>query len=315
MLGDFEAVAFEADDFFRVVGEEFDAADAKVVEDLGAHAVVAEVGGEAEFFVGLDGVESLLLKLVGVDFRGQADTAAFLAEVKEDSAVLGNALHRGGELRAAIAALGVEHIAGEAFGMDADEGRFLGIDLASCQGEVVGIVEGNGVEMAVEIAELGGHKDGLVAFHEFLGTAAVFDELRDGAGLEAMLFLIIAELADAGHGAVLAHDFTDCADGWESGEGGEVDGGFGVAGAAEDTAGHGLEREDVAGFHQVLGVSCGIGEEADGEGAVGGGDAGGDALGGVHGNSERGFHALMVAAGHLRKVEFLGALHRKGRTD
>ena len=199
--------------------------------------------------------------------------------------------------------------------MDADEGRFLGIDLASCEGEVVGIVEGNGVEVAVEIAELGGHEDGLVALDEFLGAAAVFDELGDGAGLEAVLFLVIAELADAGHGAVLAHDLTDCADGRESGEGGEVDGGFGVAGAAEDTAGHGLQRENVAGFHQVLGVRLRIGKEADGEGAVGGGDAGGDALGGVHGDGERGFHALMVAAGHLRKVEFLGALRGKGRAD
>ena len=134
LFGDFQAVAFEADDFLGVVGEELDAADAEVVEDLGAHAVVAEVGGEAEFLVGLDGVESLLLELVGVDFRGQADAAAFLAEVEEHTAVLGDALHRGGELRAAIAALGVEDVASEALGVDADEGWFLGIDLAFCEG-------------------------------------------------------------------------------------------------------------------------------------------------------------------------------------
>jgi len=70
LLDDFEAVAFEADDFFGVVGEQADAAQAEIAEDLGAHAVVPQVGGEAEFFVGLDGVESLFLKFVGVDFSG-----------------------------------------------------------------------------------------------------------------------------------------------------------------------------------------------------------------------------------------------------
>ena len=43
LLDDFEAVAAEADDFFRVVGEEAHFSDAEVVEDLGTHAVVAEV--------------------------------------------------------------------------------------------------------------------------------------------------------------------------------------------------------------------------------------------------------------------------------
>ena len=180
---------------------------------------------------------------------------------------------------------------------------------------MVGIVEGNGIEMAVEIAVIRRHEDGVLALHEFLGAAAVFDELGDGACLEAVLFLIVAELADACHGAVLAHDLADRADRWKTGEGGEIDGGLGVAGAAEDTAGHGLEREDVAGFHQVLGVRAWIGEESDGEGAVGGGNAGGDALRCVHGDRKSGFHALMVAAGHLRQIEFLRPLRGDGRTD
>jgi hypothetical protein len=97
---------------------------------------------------------------------------------------------RGGELAAAIAAPGVEHIAGEALGMDADEGRFFRIDDAAAQGEVVAAVGGDAVEVAVELAEVGGHLDRLLAHHEFFRAAAVFDELGDGAGLEAVAFLI-----------------------------------------------------------------------------------------------------------------------------
>ena len=61
LLDDFEAIAFEADDFLGVVRQQPHLADAEVAKDLRAHAVVAQVGSVAEFLVGLDGVETLLL--------------------------------------------------------------------------------------------------------------------------------------------------------------------------------------------------------------------------------------------------------------
>lgn len=50
-------------------------------------------------------------------------------------------------------------------------------------------------------------------------------------------------------------------------------------------------------------------------GAVCGGDAGGDALGGIDGDGEGGFHAFAVAASHLREVEFFGAFDGDGGAD
>lgn len=315
LLGDFEAVAVEADDLFGVVGEEADLADSEVVEDLGAHAIVAEVGGEAEFFVGFDGVEALLLEFVGVDLGGEADAAAFLAEVEEDAALAGDELHGGVELATAVAAAGAEDIAGEAFGVDADEGGGVGLDFAAGEGEVVGAVGEDAVEVAVEIAEVGGHFDGGFLFDEFLLAAAVLDDLGDGAGLEAVFALVVAEVADAGHGAVLVHDFAEDAGGGEIGHAGQVDGGLGVAGAAEDATLHGLEGEDVAGLDEGVGTGFGVGEELDGEGAVGGGNAGGDASGGIDGNGEGGAVALAVAAGHGGEVEGFDALGGDGGAD
>ena len=75
---DLQPVAFEADDFFRVVGQEAHFPHAEIDEDLRAEAVVAQLRREAEFFVGLHGVEALLLEFVGVDLGRQADAAAFL---------------------------------------------------------------------------------------------------------------------------------------------------------------------------------------------------------------------------------------------
>ena len=122
LLGDREAVALEADDLFRVVGEDADAGQAEVAEDLGADPVVAQVGGQAELEVGLDRVGALLLQLVGAQLVQQADPAPLLGEVEEDAAALAlDHRQRRVELLAAVAAHAVEDVAGEALAVDADE--------------------------------------------------------------------------------------------------------------------------------------------------------------------------------------------------
>jgi hypothetical protein len=307
LLDDLQAITFQADDFFRVVRQQADPAHSEIGQNLGTHAVVAEIGSEAEFFVGFDGIEALFLELVGVDLRGQADAASFLAEIEQDASFVGNVFERGGELAAAIAALRVEHIARQAFGMHADEGGFFRIDHAAGQREVMGGVGGNAIEMAVELAEIRGHLDRFLAHDEFLGASAVFDELGDGAGLESVAFLIVAQIADAGHGAIVVDDFANHGSFRQSGEAGEVQCRLGVAGAAKHAIGHRPQREYVSRADEGVGMDTGIGEHADRQGAVSGGDAGGDSLGRVHADGEGGFVALVIAAGHLRKIEILGA--------
>ncbi len=57
--------AVDARQLLRVVREDADRRQPEVGEDLVADPVVARVGREAELDVGLDGVEALLLELVG----------------------------------------------------------------------------------------------------------------------------------------------------------------------------------------------------------------------------------------------------------
>ena len=104
-LYDLQSVSLQPHDLARVVGEEADFFDSEISQDLGASAVVAEVGRKTEFLVGLDGVESLLLKLVGMDFGGKSDAATLLTHVDKDSvAVFGNLSEGTVKLAAAIAA-------------------------------------------------------------------------------------------------------------------------------------------------------------------------------------------------------------------
>src|SRR5690606_34045672 len=105
-----------------------DAPHAQIVENLSPHAIIAKIGSEAEFFVRLDGVQAMFLEFVSMNLGGQSDPSAFLAEIKQDSALRRNALESLGKLPPAIAALGKKDIAGEAFGMHTDEDRLLRVD-------------------------------------------------------------------------------------------------------------------------------------------------------------------------------------------
>src|SRR6185503_9817629 len=146
-----------------VVGEEPHPADAEVVEDLRAGPVLADVGGETELQVGLDGVVALVLELVRLELLDQADAAAFLPDVEEDAALLaGDEGERGFHLLAALAAERVEDVAREAFGVDPDgDGLVLhyrlavlvGADVAHAEGDVEIFVDLRLVEVDAERAE------------------------------------------------------------------------------------------------------------------------------------------------------------------
>ena len=172
--------------------------------------------------------------------------------------------------------------------MDADEGGLF-VERAEGEGEVLTAGEAFAEGVEVELPPRGGYGLGGDFFDEELGAVAVFDELLDRDERDVEAFLELDEVGDAGHGAVVFEDLADDGAGFQAGEDGEIDGGLGVAGAFEDTAGTGAEGEDVTGLDEVVGGGRGIGKEFDGVGAVGGADAGGDALCGVDGYGERGF--------------------------
>ena len=94
----------------------------EVDEDLRADAVVAQVDRQAELEVRVDGVEALVLQVVGAQLVQQADPAALLGEVEQDAAALVlDHRERRLELLAAVAAQRVEDVAGQALGVHADE--------------------------------------------------------------------------------------------------------------------------------------------------------------------------------------------------
>jgi hypothetical protein len=80
-----DAVTLEAYHLLGIIREEPKLTHAEIEKDLGAKAIIAQIGGEAEPGIGLHCIEPFFLQLVSVDFRGQANAAPFLPHIKEDA--------------------------------------------------------------------------------------------------------------------------------------------------------------------------------------------------------------------------------------
>src|SRR5258707_1249513 len=233
-LDDVQAIAFQADDLARVVGQQADVAHAEIDKDLRADAVLPKVHAVAEALVGFNGIEALLLlQAVGLKLGQQADAAAFLAHVEDDApAGLGDLGHGLVELGAAIAEHALENVAGQALAVDAHEDRLglhwdgavdLEADAAHAQGQVRLGVHQRSVGDQVESAEPRRLLDDQLAPDEAFALPAKLDEVLDGAHFEAVLLAELAEIGEASHVAVGGHDLDDDGRLLEAGEAGEVD--------------------------------------------------------------------------------------------
>ena len=94
---------------------------------------------------------------------------------------------------------------------------------------------------------------------------------------------------------------------------GQIDAGFGVAGAHQHAAFLGAQGEDVAGLDDVFRPGGGGNGGLDGQRAVGGGNSGGNAVGGFDGYGEVGAVLRAVVLGHEGEFEFVHQLfgHRQ----
>ena len=147
------------------------------------------------------------------------------------------------------------------------------------------------------------------------GFAAVLDQVGDGANLQAMLGCKQLQIGQAGHGAVVLHDFADHAAGVATGHAGQVATRFGVAGAHQHAAIHRLQGKHMAGLNQVLGAAVGGHRDLHGARPVGRRNAGGDTLGGLDGHGEGGAVGGAVAHRHGWQAQVLAALAREGQAN
>ena len=305
------------------VGEEADFVDAEVSEDLAAESDLAEDALVlAVFFTGAlffqGGGFAMEEDAVGLDAAVDIETTAGVVEVDEGPASgVGDLPQRLADEALAVAGGSSEDVSGEAVGVDADEDRVaLGRDFSHDQGDMAFAAidfafVGDGAEFSVGSGEQTFSNAEDVA----LVLETVADELGDGEHFEAVFAAEAGEVGHAGHGSVVVHDFADDSGGDEARHASEVDGGFGLAGANEDSAAAGAKREDMAGAGEVVRGGARINGDLDGAGAVVGGDSGGDTFARFDSFSKCGAEAGGVLVGHGAEAEVVSALLGEGKAD
>lgn len=175
-LVDAESVTLQSGPFERVVGHQAHVADAQLADDARAHAVVALVGFEAQFEVGVDGVEPLVLQLVGVDLVAESDAASLLIEIDDGAfALFFDHLHRTVQLLAAVAAIRTEDVARDARRVYAHQYGFVLRPLPFCQGRMLHAVRFLAERRNAEFAPLRrqGHR------HTLLDNRLLFEAVSD----------------------------------------------------------------------------------------------------------------------------------------
>ena len=159
--------------------------------------------------------------------------------------------HRRVELRAAVAARRVEHVAGQALRVHADEHVLAVADLAAHQRDVRLAVELVLVGEDAERAVLGRQRRVRGALHQPLGAHPVLNQVRDRDHQQPVLLGELRQLRHARHRAVLVHDFADDAGRIEPGDARQIDGRFGLPGAHQHAAVARAQRQHVTRPRQV----------------------------------------------------------------
>src|SRR6267143_3338329 len=291
LVGDADAVAFEGNDFFRVIGEHANVFEAEVDQDLRADAAfVLDHALAGRFAIELAALVKMDLRECAGLFGGfDAEAAARVVEVEKYAATFfGDGFQGAGDEFAAVAGGGTEDVTGEAVRMNAHQSRLCTFEIAAHQRDMLVVVHVAGVSNHAEIAKARGQDGFRDAADVAFMLHAVADKVRNREHLQIVFLAKFKELRHAGHRAVFIHDFADDAGGAHPGDAGEVHARFGLAGADEDAALAGAQRKDVAWPGQVLRRGLGIDGGEDGDGAVRGADSRGDPDACVHRFGKRG---------------------------
>ena len=171
----------------------------------------------------------------------------------------------------------MEHVAGQALGVDANEHVVVPFHVALDERDVVLVVDQRAVSDRHEPAEPGRRPGRDDALDELLVLAAVGDEVRHRDHLQVVALAIGLEVARRRHRPVVVHDLANHAGGNQAGEPRQVDRGLGLTDALEHPAGLCLQRKHVARLDQLARARLGVDRDLNRARAVGGRDARADA--------------------------------------
>ena len=182
LVGDTDAIAFEGDDFFRVIGKNTNIFQAEVDQDLCADTafVLYEALARRRAIELSAGVNVNLRKNARLTGGLNAKAAACVVQIKKNTAILfGNCGERTGNQFVAITGDRAEYIPGEAVGMNAHKSWIGTVEFAANERHMLIVIHVAGVCDHAEIAEAGRQNGFCYSANVALMLHAVADEFGD----------------------------------------------------------------------------------------------------------------------------------------
>src|SRR5947207_460762 len=199
--------------------------------------------------------------------------------------------------------------------MHADEDRRVAADVTDDERERRPALHAGLVRIGDELTELRGKLRRRHTAHELLLAHAVLDQRLDRNHLELIETGELVELRQPRHPTVVVEHFADDSGGVAASEPGQIDGGLGVAGPAEDAARHRAQREDMSGGGQVAWPHGRVDQCANRHRAVVGGGPGRHAATRIDGDRERRPHRRRVVRHHHPDLELVEAVAQHRHAD
>src|SRR6185369_13819954 len=260
-----DSVAFKTYDLLGVVGHQTYIPDTQIYQDLRPDAVVAKIRLESELQIRFYRILPLILQRVGFQLVDKPDAPPFLPHI-EDNPPAGTINHCHGtvQLLAAVTPAAPEDIAGHALGMNPDQNRFVGRNIAFDQGKMFQLVHIVEEGHSSEISAVNGRDRHLCSTaHQRFILHPVSDEIGNGTDLQAMLDGKLPQLRHSRHCAVVVHDLADDPGRFQPGQLCKIDGAFRLPGPDKDPAAPGPKRKDMPRTGQIFGpaVVCYRGQD------------------------------------------------------
>ena len=307
----------EGNYFTRIVSQQAQITKSQVNQNLRPDAILSQVCREAQPLVGLHGVQSPVLQLIGLQLAQEANTPSLLSQIEQySSPLLGDHTQCSLKLVPTVAAQGPQSIPGQTFRVDADQHWFLPRYLAHDQSHgcvFVGdqVLVGHGGE----VAESGGQSSLGHSLHQPLMLAPIFNQISNGDNLYTVLCGELLQTRDTGHRPILIHDLADYRCWVESCQFGQIHRGLGLACAHQHPPLFDPQGKQVPWTDQVLRLGLGIEHNPDRVRPVVSRDTGSDPLPGIHGYSEGRAEAGGVVLYHHGDLKLIQALTDHGQTD
>ena len=289
---------------------------AQVSEHLCTTAIVALVGLESQVYVGIYGVESLLLQFIGCYLVHQTDATALLLHIDHHAlALFLDGLHGLMQLLATIAALRSEDVASHTRRVHAHQHGLVLLPLALDQCQMLQscalLSEGHQTEMTVvrRHIHLFAHLD------ERLFLESVGYHVLDADHFQVPLSCKVHQFGQSCHRTVLVHDLHQCSGRVEASHVTEVDGSLGMATATQHAIVLRIERTDMSWSSEGLRLRCGVGQRLDRLSTIVGTHTRGTALQLIDGHGERCPQHRRVVLHLMRQIEFFTAIQCDGSAE